>query len=331
MSIPVQSREALLSGDHALTAPGGAGTSGDPEQLPEDVFLTVAYRILLDRAPDAGGVGHFRKRLAEGASRRDIVWEIRDSSEFRSRRQSPLAALHAARLAWTRSLPRAGTIVDLGGASTSSPRGALIEMGYPYDFESLTIIDLPPDERHEEFRSERWPDHVDTELGPVRYVHASMTDLSAIPDASVDLVNSSQTFEHIHPHEGEQVLAEVRRVLKPTGLLALDTPNRALTAIELADQDEEFINPDHKIEYTHPQMLTLFDRHGLSVVRAQGIAWLPESATTGVFDADEISTNAGLYDDIERSYLLAYLCRPTPGPLSRVRRRVESGIGRFRR
>lgn len=298
--------------------------SGDLDGWPDETFLAAAYRMLLDREPDAGGVAHFRKRLAAGATRREVLWEIRDSYEFRAKRQSPLAALHAARLTWTRSLPRAGTIVDLGGASTSSPRGALIEMGYPYRFDSLTIIDLPPDERHEEFRSERWPDRVDTELGPVRYVHASMTDLSAIPDSSVDLVNSSQTFEHIQPHEGEQVLAEVRRVLKPTGLLALDTPNRALTAIELADQEEEFINPDHKIEYTHAQMLELFDRHGLSVTRAQGIALLPTSAATGKFDADEISAYPGLYDDIENSYLLAYLCRPTPGLTSRLRRRAES-------
>ncbi len=303
----------------------------DVAALSDDDFVDVAYQLLLGRRPDPSGFQQCRRRLADGVARPAVLQEIRDSEEFRSMARSPLAALHGARIAWVRSLPKAASILDLGGASTGSANGAMIEMRYPYAFERLMIIDLPPDERHDQFRSDRFADEVSTALGPVRYIHASMTDLSAIPDASVDLVNSSQTFEHIYPAEGQALLDEVRRVLRPTGILALDTPNRALTAIEMADQAEEFINPDHKIEYTHAEMLQLFDRHGFTVTRAQGIAWLPQSVATGVFEPDEISANAALYDDIENCYLLAYLVRPTSGVLTQVRQRAESGLARLRR
>ena len=188
----------------------------------------------------------------------------------------------------------------------------MLQLGYPYPFESLTIIDLPPEDRHQEFWSERYPDRVDTHLGPVYYRHASMTDLSSISDSSVDLVNSGQTFEHIFPAEGESLLKEARRVLKPTGVLALDTPNRTLTAIQMRDQDEEFINPDHKIEYSHQQMLELFDRHGFTIERAQGMGFMPKSVENDRFDLDEIVQHPGLYDDIDKCYLIAYLARPRP-------------------
>lgn len=218
--------------------------------LDNDDFIMLTYQMLLDRSPDDHGLAHHHDLLDKGYTHSDVVALLRESDEYRMRGLEPLHRLHASRVQWTTSLPTARVIVDLGGASTSSPNGAMIELGYPYPFDSLTIIDLPPEERHAEFRSERWPDRVDTKLGPVHYVHASMTDLSRIADGTVDLVNSAQTFEHIYPDEGVLLLKEARRVLRSDGYLALDTPNRALTEIQLRDADEEFINPDHKIEYT---------------------------------------------------------------------------------
>jgi predicted SAM-dependent methyltransferase len=75
-----------------------------------------------------------------------------------------------------------------------------------------------------------------------------MTDLSDIKDNSIDLVVSGQSFEHVAPADGELVLGEVHRVLTPSGLLALDTPNRALTRIQMREEEEKWANPDHKIE-----------------------------------------------------------------------------------
>lgn len=281
--------------------------------LSDEEFVHAAYRALFDREPDPDGLSHQLTQLKNGVSHQDVIALLRDSDEYKNRNQpGPLDVLHNSRVQWTRALPPSRVIVDLGGASTSSPIGAMLQLGYPYPFDSLTIIDLPPEDRHEEFRSERYPDRVETGLGPVFYRHASMTDLSSIPDSSVDLVNSGQTFEHIFPHEGETVLKEVRRVLKPTGALALDTPNGALTSIQMRDEEAEFINPDHKIEYTHQQMVELFDAQGFTIERAQGMAYLPDSVANDDFDVNEITRYPGLYDDIEKCYLLAYLARPRP-------------------
>jgi SAM-dependent methyltransferase len=290
-----------------------ATAASKPDRLSDEQFVDAAYRVLLGRAPDDEGRNHQLALLRGGLSRRGLVARLRASEEYQKLvAPGPLEVLHTSRVQWTRALPPAGTIVDLGGASTTSGIGAMLQLGYPYRFESLTIIDLPPEERHEEFVSERYPDRVDSPLGPVFHQHASMTDLSSIPDGSVDLVNSGQTFEHIHPAEGELVLKEVRRVLKPTGALALDTPNRALTALQMRDEVEEFINPDHEVEYTHEQMVDLFDRYGFMVERAQGMVFMPESVANDAFDVDEMVRNPGLYDDIDKCYLLAYLVRPRP-------------------
>lgn len=45
-----------------------------------------------------------------------------------------------------------------------------------------------------------------------------------LPDASVDLVASFETLEHFYEHEA--FLAEIRRVLRPGGVLLLSTPDR---------------------------------------------------------------------------------------------------------
>jgi SAM-dependent methyltransferase len=50
-----------------------------------------------------------------------------------------------------------------------------------------------------------------------------VTDL-LLPDASVDVVVSFETIEHLHGQR--EMLAEFRRVLAPTGVLVISSPNR---------------------------------------------------------------------------------------------------------
>jgi predicted SAM-dependent methyltransferase len=237
---------------------------------------------------------------------------LRKSPEYKDREinTAALNAVHGARLAWVHDLPAAQHIVDLGGSSTSHPAGALVQMGYPHTFEELIIVDLPQDDRHSTFRNPTEVDDVvETESGTVRYVYRPMTDLADMKDESVDLVVSGQSFEHITPADGEVVLDEVHRILTPEGLLALDTPNRALTRIQMRDLEDEFINPDHKVEYEHHEMLTLFTKHGFEVVMQRGLNHLPETARSGEFDVVELANSAPVHEDIERSYLLAYIAR----------------------
>jgi hypothetical protein len=101
------------------------------------------------------------------------------------------------------------------------------------------------------------------------------------------------------------VLAQAHRVLSPGGVLALDTPNAALTRV----QQPLFIDPDHKHEYTHREMVSMLEGSGFRLERAHGINYGGGSVATRVFDSTEVSTNRGLYDEIEECYLLAYVCR----------------------
>jgi SAM-dependent methyltransferase len=54
---------------------------------------------------------------------------------------------------------------------------------------------------------------------------ASITDLSAIPDGSVDAIWSAHCIEHLYAHEVPLALAEFHRVLNDTGFACLIVPD----------------------------------------------------------------------------------------------------------
>jgi SAM-dependent methyltransferase len=56
-------------------------------------------------------------------------------------------------------------------------------------------------------------------------VLASIVDLSAIPDATVDAVWSAHCIEHLYAHEVPVALAEFRRVLRTPGFACVITPD----------------------------------------------------------------------------------------------------------
>jgi SAM-dependent methyltransferase len=279
-------------------------------QLPHEVAVRIAYNTLLRREPDDSGRRHFLEGLASGElTREDLLDHLRWSPEFH--RGVPVKesrfgdSLHQSRSEFIAGLPEAKRILDLGGSSSYSEWGAMIAMGYPYSFESLTIIDLPPDDRHEIYRYTNQPMEVVSPQGPVRYAYHSMTDLSTYSDASFDLVYSGQSIEHVQPEEAVHVLAEVHRLLRPGGYLALDTPNaRACRA-----QQSDFIDPDHKVEYTHSEMLTKLQSAGFTVREAKGLNYVGKSLAAGTFSVAEAASRPGIYAKIEDCYLLAYLCQ----------------------
>jgi SAM-dependent methyltransferase len=308
-------RARALSAAHRVVRSRSAAPAPEPnwwDSIDDDeAFVREAYQVALGREGDPAGVALHVAKLAEGWTRADVVGALSDSQEAADGPipRMALEAFHGSRVTWIRSLPPARRILDLGGTCLGDDRGALVAMGYPYQFEDLVIIELPADDRHELYRL---PENsaVQTERGPVRYLYRSMTDLADLADGSFDMICSAQTFEHIYPDEGAKLLHDVRRLLAPDGVLALDTPNGAMTSIQAREQGEEFINPDHKVEYTHQQMLALFADAGLRVVREHGIGYLPATAASGTFELTDLVENPGLYADIERSYTLAYLATP---------------------
>lgn len=280
----------------------------DPDNLSDRQFIHLAYRLILRRPPDPGGLANYLGLLAGGTMTRpqmlDNLLESREFMDLAGR--DLLRSLHESRRHWTRGLPRARRILDLGGSAQGSPAGALLAMGYPYSFEELVVVDLPLEQRHPlSSAGYQAPQAFDHPQGRVRYQYSSMTELDSFPDDWADLVHSGQSIEHVSQDQARLVLAQAFRVLRPGGLLCLDTPNAAATRL----QSPAPLHPDHKIEYRHEQLAAMLSQAGFEIVEAKGLNYLPQSMASGRFDPSEAARNLGVFDDIESCYLLAYRCR----------------------
>ena len=271
--------------------------------------VRMAYNVLLRRDPDPDAWEKYTDALvASLVSPDELVDRIRCSSEFRTavrlHESSLHASLHTSRSDFIIGLPRASRIVDLGGGHTTDARGALVTLGYPYAFDELVIVDLPPDDRHPLYHSERFLVQ-ETESGRVTYEYRSMVDLAFLEDDSVDLVYSGQSIEHVTEAEGDEVLHHVRRILRPGGYLGLDTPNGRVTRLQQA----EFIDPDHKVEYTLDQLRAKLVAAGLDVVSERGLNWGGPAVDEGRYDSAACAANYGIFHEADACYLLALLAQ----------------------
>ncbi len=79
---------------------------------------------------------------------------------------------------------------------------------------------------HSAFEGDDWLElRLDIDRAVLPDIVATMTDMSPVPDASVDAVFSSHNLEHLYPHEVPVALAEFRRVLKPDGFALITLPD----------------------------------------------------------------------------------------------------------
>jgi lipopolysaccharide biosynthesis protein/SAM-dependent methyltransferase len=81
----------------------------------------------------------------------------------------------------------------------------------------------------------------------------SATDIP-IPDASVDMVVSFETIEHLEDHDG--MMKELRRVLRPDGLLLISSPNK----LEYSDKPG-YLNQFHVRELYTDEFVALVSRY----------------------------------------------------------------------
>jgi len=90
----------------------------------------------------------------------------------------------------------------------------------------------------EAFRTAGWREvRVDLDPGVQPDLVASITDLSGVPDGSVDALWSSHNIEHLYRFEVPNALQEFLRVLKPHGFAYLKTPDlQAVAQMIAADQ-----------------------------------------------------------------------------------------------
>jgi SAM-dependent methyltransferase len=181
--------------------------------------------------------------------------------------------------------------------------------------------------------------HVRSRYPRVDVMRANLARLP-LPDASVDVVVNFQVIEHLW--DQAQFVAECARLLRPTGLLMMSTPNR----ITFSPGRDTPINPFHTRELNAAELTELLAdggfsevsilgvhhgarlremdaRHGGSIIDAQiahavaDTPWSPElvadvaAVTTDDFDLVESGSDASAEHDIDASLdLIAIAMRP---------------------
>jgi SAM-dependent methyltransferase len=96
----------------------------------------------------------------------------------------------------------------------------------------------------------------------VEYTADQMVDVAT---GSIDLVFAGQTSEHLWQHELVGFLLEAHRVLRPGGLLVLDSPNRIIT------EQLHWSHGGHSIEISAGEASKLIELAGFDVAHVAGL------------------------------------------------------------
>jgi SAM-dependent methyltransferase len=106
--------------------------------------------------------------------------------------------------------------------------------------------------------------HVRSRYPRVEAMQANLTDLP-LPDASMDVVVNFQVIEHLW--DQAQFVAECARVLRPSGLLLVSTPNR----VTFSPGRDTPINPFHTRELNAVELTQLLLDAGFAQVSVSGL------------------------------------------------------------
>jgi SAM-dependent methyltransferase len=106
--------------------------------------------------------------------------------------------------------------------------------------------------------------HVRGRYPRVEVMQANLAELP-LPDASVDVVVNFQVIEHLW--DQPQFVAECARVLRPSGLLMVSTPNR----ITFSPGRDTPINPFHTRELNADELTELLVGGGFGPVSVSGL------------------------------------------------------------
>ena len=97
------------------------------------------------------------------------------------------------------------------------------------------------------------------------WIANSVADMREVATGSVDLVFSGQNIEHLTLSDIGGFLCEAKRVLRPDGLLVMDSPNR-----NIAERIGWF-QPEHVLEFRIDEILDVVRMAGFDVDRIEGL------------------------------------------------------------
>lgn len=139
----------------------------------------------------------------------------------------------------------------------------------------------------------------------LEYMVGSCADIP-LPDASVDMVVSFETIEHHEQHE--QMMQEIKRVLRPTGVLLISSPDKYHYS---ASAGSDYSNPYHIKELYQHEFKQLLENYfkniayfGQRVIYGSGIfaESLPTPALSYLKEGEIVSESSGI---IKPTYWIA--------------------------
>ncbi len=164
--------------------------------------------------------------------------------------------------------------------------------------------------------------HARATYAPVRnlsFVEGSAAKLP-LPDASVDLVVSFETIEHLDEADQPRMLAEFARVLSADGVIVLSAPNRPEYS-----ESRGYVNPYHRREHDRAELDRLLEAHfPVRAWHAQRV-WLGSTLWREAGGADDVEAFVGDASGVARAsappamYFVVVAARraaalPAPGP-----------------
>ena len=119
-------------------------------------------------------------------------------------------------------------------------------------------------------------------LAPMGFVASNVEEGLPIASRRFDTVLCLDLLEHVHKRD--LVLSEIRRVLKPSGILLLGVPNRATAWKRRLARARlpYYSDPDHKIEYTFDELRDELARGGFTIDRLLPSVY--DTPLTGLID-----------------------------------------------
>lgn len=284
----------------------------EPSELSQEDYLKLAYITLLQRKIDKVGFEFWNQKIKDrNFSHKELIDTLVSSPEFLMHYKVPFSTvLHNGRKQWVSALERFERIFDIGGSSPNIAEGALIEMGYLHRPRELIIFDLPEEKQY--WGKPKFTQNRDYRYswGEVKFEHGYIEDINkynSLREKMFDLIFMGQVIEHIQKDKVEMVLNWIKNHLNPGGKFIFDTPNRKLTKIQ---SPKEFIDQDHKCEYTPEELEEILVKCGFRVTNKTGILNMPNTFISKRFNPLEAYESEIINDTPETSYVFAFECMP---------------------